>query len=104
MAGPFPLSTNLPFVAAALAFSIAQFLKLFTTQYKEKRWNYKRLVGSGVMPSSQSATGAAVAVAIGLQERTGGSLFALATILASVNLERFNMISHWITNSTICWK
>ncbi|ONK69892.1 uncharacterized protein A4U43_C05F27940 [Asparagus officinalis] len=36
------------------------------------------------MPSSHSATVAALAVAIGLQEGTGGSLFALATILASV--------------------
>ena len=28
---PLPLSTNFPFVSALLAFSIAQFLKLFTT-------------------------------------------------------------------------
>jgi len=36
------------------------------------------------MPSSHSATVAALAVAIGLQEGTGGSLFALAAILASI--------------------
>lgn len=42
------------------------------------------MLGSGGMPSSHSATVAALAVAIGLQEGTGGSLFALSAILASV--------------------
>ncbi|KAJ6803734.1 uncharacterized protein M6B38_189800 [Iris pallida] len=79
-----PLSTNLPFVSALLACFIAQFLKLFTNWYKEKRWDSRRLFGSGGMPSSHSATVVAVAVAIGLQEGTGGSSFALATTLASV--------------------
>ncbi|KAJ6800859.1 uncharacterized protein M6B38_202350 [Iris pallida] len=87
-AGPSPpvssLSTNLPFVSALLAFSVAQFLKLFTNWFKEKRWDSRRLFGSGGMPSSHSATVVALAVAIGLQEGTGGSLFAVATILASV--------------------
>nr|AAT08699.1 unknown [Hyacinthus orientalis] len=81
---PLPLATNLPFVSALLAFSIAQFLKLFTTWFKEKRWDSTRLLGSGGMPSSHSATVTALAVAIGLQEGTGGSLFALAAILASI--------------------
>ncbi|WOK92550.1 hypothetical protein Cni_G01241 [Canna indica] len=78
------LSTNLPLVSAVLAFSIAQFLKLFTTWYKEKRWDSKRLLGSGGMPSSHSATVAALAMAIGLQEGIGSSSFALAIILASI--------------------
>lgn len=81
---PLPLAMNLPFVSAILAFSIAQFLKVFTTWFKEKRWDSRRLLGSGGMPSSHSATVAAVAVAIGLQEGTSGSLFALAAILASI--------------------
>ncbi|KAM0938054.1 hypothetical protein DsansV1_C23g0174161 [Dioscorea sansibarensis] len=81
--GPLPPS-NLPLVSAFLAFSIAQFLKLFTTWFKEKRWDSRRLVGSGGMPSSHSATVTALAMAIGLQEGTGASSFAIAVILASI--------------------
>eukprot|EP00262_Sarcandra_glabra_P020480 TRINITY_DN815_c1_g1_i1.p1 TRINITY_DN815_c1_g1~~TRINITY_DN815_c1_g1_i1.p1 ORF type:complete len:172 (+),score=28.73 TRINITY_DN815_c1_g1_i1:258-773(+) len=82
-----PLSTattNLPLISAFLAFAVAQFLKVFTTWYKEKRWDTKRLLGSGGMPSSHSATVTALAVAIGFQEGTGGSSFALAVVLASI--------------------
>ncbi|XP_010921364.1 uncharacterized protein [Elaeis guineensis] len=78
------LASNLPLVSAFVAFSLAQFLKLFTTWFKEKRWDSRRLLGSGGMPSSHSATVAALAVAVGLQEGTGSSSFALAVILASI--------------------
>ncbi|KAH0897236.1 hypothetical protein HID58_046804 [Brassica napus] len=50
----------------------------------EKRWDLKRLVGSGGMPSSHSATVTALAMAVGLQEGFGGSLFAMAFILTSI--------------------
>ncbi|XP_008799229.1 uncharacterized membrane protein YuiD [Phoenix dactylifera] len=78
------LASNLPLVSAFFAFSLAQFLKLFTTWFKEKRWDSRRLLGSGGMPSSHSATVVALAVAIGLQEGAGSSSFALAVILASI--------------------
>ncbi|CAL9128998.1 unnamed protein product [Musa textilis] len=81
---PPSLSSNLPLVSALLAFSIAQFLKLFTTWYKEKRWDSKRLLGSGGMPSSHSATVAALAMAIGLQEGLNSSSFALALTFATI--------------------
>lgn len=55
-----------------------------TCRYREKRWDPKRLVGSGGMPSSHSATVTALAVAIGLQDGTGSSSFALAVVLATV--------------------
>ncbi|XP_074310896.1 uncharacterized protein LOC141646826 isoform X2 [Silene latifolia] len=53
-------------------------------RYKEKRWDSKRMLGSGGMPSSHSAGVSALAVAIGFQEGTGGSAFALAVILACI--------------------
>uniref|UniRef100_A0A7N1A837 Acid phosphatase/vanadium-dependent haloperoxidase-related protein n=1 Tax=Kalanchoe fedtschenkoi TaxID=63787 RepID=A0A7N1A837_KALFE len=81
---PFLSPPNLPLLSAFLSFALAQFLKLFTTWYKEKRWDSRRLLGSGGMPSSHSATVTALAVAIGLQEGTGGSAFAIAVVLASV--------------------
>ncbi|XP_042377564.1 uncharacterized membrane protein YuiD-like [Zingiber officinale] len=83
--GPPPtLSSNIPLLSAVLAFSVAQFLKPFTTLYKEKRWDSRRLLGSGGMPSSHSATVAALSVAVGLQEGIGSTSFALAVILASI--------------------
>ncbi|BBN09299.1 uncharacterized protein MPTK1_4g18640 [Marchantia polymorpha subsp. ruderalis] len=52
--------------------------------YKEKRWDVKRLLGSGGMPSSHSATVMALAVAIGLRDGPGSSMFAIALVLAAV--------------------
>ncbi|GAV69704.1 DUF212 domain-containing protein, partial [Cephalotus follicularis] len=78
------LPNNLPLVSAFLAFAIAQFLKLFTTWFKEKRWDSKRMLDSGGMPSSHSATVTALAVAIGLQDGTGGPAFAIAVVLACI--------------------
>ncbi|WRX29464.1 Protein of unknown function DUF212 - like 5 [Theobroma cacao] len=50
----------------------------------EKRWDTRRMLGSGGMPSSHSATVTALAVAVGLQEGIGGSAFAVALVLACV--------------------
>ncbi|KMZ62582.1 Acid phosphatase/vanadium-dependent haloperoxidase-related protein [Zostera marina] len=81
---PPTISTNLPLISACLAFAIAQFLKLFTTWYKENRWDSKRLLGSGGMPSSHSATVAALSVAVALQDGAGSSAFAISLVLAAI--------------------
>ncbi|KAL6957949.1 hypothetical protein U1Q18_043610, partial [Sarracenia purpurea var. burkii] len=52
--------------------------------YKERHWDIKKLVGSGGMPSSHSATVTALAVAVGFRDGFGGSLFATAMTLAFV--------------------
>ncbi|XVE78429.1 hypothetical protein DITRI_Ditri13aG0144300 [Diplodiscus trichospermus] len=78
------LPNNLPLLTAFLAFALAQFLKLFTNWFKERRWDSKRMIDSGGMPSSHSATVTALAVAIGLQDGTGGPAFAIAVVLACV--------------------
>ncbi|XP_021758988.1 uncharacterized protein LOC110723890 isoform X2 [Chenopodium quinoa] len=75
---------NFPLVSALLAISLAQFLKIFTSWFKEKKWDSRRMLSSGGMPSSHSAGVSALAVAIGVQEGTGGSAFALAVVLACV--------------------
>ncbi|XP_028078253.1 uncharacterized protein LOC114280111 isoform X1 [Camellia sinensis] len=75
---------NLPLLSAFLACALAQFLKPFTTWIKEKRWDSRRMVASGGMPSSHSATVTALAMAVGLQEGTGGAAFAIAVVLACV--------------------
>ncbi|PKA61485.1 hypothetical protein AXF42_Ash014402 [Apostasia shenzhenica] len=81
---PLPYSANVPLISAFLAFSVAQLLKLFTTWFKEKKWDSRRLLSSGGMPSSHSATVTALAMAIGLQDGADASSFALAAVLASV--------------------
>ncbi|KAI9094277.1 hypothetical protein K1719_021347 [Acacia pycnantha] len=78
------LPSNLPLLSAFIAFALAQFLKIFTTWYKERRWDSKRMLDSGGMPSSHSSTVSALAVAIGLQEGTGSPAFAVAVVLACV--------------------
>ncbi|KAL2547177.1 Acid phosphatase/vanadium-dependent haloperoxidase-related protein [Forsythia ovata] len=76
--------SNYPLLSALIAFALAQSFKLILSWYKERRWDLKQLVGSGGMPSSHSATVVALTVAVGLQEGFGGSLFAIALILACV--------------------
>ncbi|XP_057485024.1 uncharacterized protein LOC130771434 [Actinidia eriantha] len=76
--------TNYPLISALIAFAMAQFIKFFTSWYKERRWDPKQLIGSGGMPSSHSATVTALVVAVGFRDGVGGSLFATASILACV--------------------
>ncbi|XP_038902034.1 uncharacterized membrane protein YuiD [Benincasa hispida] len=82
---PAPLlASNLPLLSAFLAGAIAQFLKLFTTWYKERKWESKRMLDSGGMPSSHSATVTALAVAIAIQDGSGGPAFAIALVFACI--------------------
>lgn len=76
--------TNFPLISALVAFALAQVIKVFTTWYKEKRWDLQQLVGSGGMPSSHSAIVTALAAGIGFHDGFGGSLFAAALVLACV--------------------
>ncbi|KAG2316052.1 hypothetical protein Bca4012_066896 [Brassica carinata] len=75
---------NLPIFSAFLALALAQFLKVFTNWYKEKRWDSKRMLSSGGMPSSHSATVTALALSIGLEEGAAAPAFAIALVLACV--------------------
>ncbi|KAG2269448.1 hypothetical protein Bca52824_064003 [Brassica carinata] len=80
----FSIFTNKPSLLSRYNFhshSIHQ--TLFTSWYRERRWDLRQLLGSGGMPSSHSST-VTLAVEIGLQEGFGGSHFAITLILASV--------------------
>ncbi|KAL8088054.1 uncharacterized protein LOC141698294 [Apium graveolens] len=78
------LPYNIPLLSAFLACAIAQFLKLFTTWYKEKRWDSKKMLDSGGMPSSHSSTVMALVVSVGLQDGSASPAFAIAVVLACV--------------------
>ncbi|KAL8249952.1 hypothetical protein R6Q59_006820 [Mikania micrantha] len=79
-----PVYMNYALISALIAFALAQSIKVFITWYKEHRWDPKRFLGSGGMPSSHSATVTALAVAVGLHDGIGSSTFATALILACV--------------------
>ncbi|MCO5548665.1 hypothetical protein L7F22_002124 [Adiantum nelumboides] len=78
------LFANKPLMAALLGFTVAQSLKVFTSWYKEKRWEAKKLLDPGGMASSRAATVMGFAVTIGLKDGLGGSLFAISLVLAIV--------------------
>ncbi|XP_078164646.1 uncharacterized protein LOC144559493 isoform X1 [Carex rostrata] len=77
-------ASNLVLACALLAFFASQLLKLIVSWLKEKRWDSRRFLVSGGMPSSICATVAALATAIGLQEGAHTSAFALALVFASI--------------------
>ncbi|XP_054787053.1 uncharacterized protein LOC129293237 [Prosopis cineraria] len=81
---PSSIIANYPLISAFVAFVVAQSTKFFSVWFKERRCDLKQLVGSGGMPSSHSATVTALAAAIGFQEGLGGSLFAIALLLACI--------------------
>ncbi|KAJ3702393.1 hypothetical protein LUZ61_006098 [Rhynchospora tenuis] len=77
-------ASNLVLACALLAFFAAQLLKLIFSWLKEKRFDSRRFLVSGGMPSSICATVAALATAVGVQEGARTSAFALALIFASI--------------------
>ncbi|WP_018466843.1 divergent PAP2 family protein [Calidithermus timidus] len=78
------LLSNQVLWTALLATALAQILKLFIYYYIERRWEWERLMETGGMPSSHSATVVALAVGIGMSEGWGSTLFAVAVVLASI--------------------
>lgn len=69
---------------AILASVFAQLLKLFIYYLVERRWEWERLAETGGMPSSHSATVAALATGLGITEGLGSPLFAIAVVLATI--------------------
>ena len=67
-----------------LAWAIAQILKVLLVLITEKRFDLKRFIGSGGMPSSHSAVATACAASIGKIYGTVSPLFALACVVALV--------------------
>ena len=70
--------------AAALAWAIAQGLKVILTLIISRRFDASRMFGSGGMPSSHSALVCALVTVIGFQDGFSSSVFALALCFACV--------------------
>lgn len=71
-------------VASVLGWLVAQLLKTGIYMYLNKSFVSERLVGSGGMPSSHSATVCALSTAAGIQYGLDSFPFAVCTILAII--------------------
>lgn len=78
------LLQNNIFVLAALGWLIAQVLKTIIHLFFTKKFVAERLVGSGGMPSSHSATVCALATATAYEYGSSSFEFAIALILAII--------------------
>lgn len=75
---------NRIFVSAALGWMVAQVLKTIIHMILTKQFVAERMVGSGGMPSSHSATVCALATATGMECGTGSPEFAITIMLAII--------------------
>ena len=78
------LVSNVVFMAAATGWLVAQILKTIIYAFINKSFDAERLVGSGGMPSSHSATVCALATAAGIRYGGGSFQFAVSAILAII--------------------
>lgn len=75
---------NYLFVSSATAWFIAQFFKLFTDFYKNKKFTWDSFFASGGMPSSHSSSVCALTTACLIQFGVGSSQFAISGVLALI--------------------
>lgn len=78
------LLSNRIFITAATGWLVAQILKTIIHIILSKEFSPERLVGSGGMPSSHSATVCSLATAVYFEYGAAGFEFAMAAIFAIV--------------------
>ncbi len=78
------LLDNLPLISAVTATLAAQVLKVILVLLTERRWAFDRMLETGGMPSSHSATVTALAITIGMVEGFDSTIFALAIVFAGI--------------------
>ena len=71
------------YVPLVVWFCIQSF-KVIYELFKTKKFNFKRIIGAGGMPSSHSAVVTCLATLVGKAEGTDSIMFAMATIFALV--------------------
>lgn len=78
------LFSNKMLIAALCGWFVAQFLKVIFVLMKDKRFDVRRFVGSGGMPSSHSAFVIALTTSVGYEEGLASAAFAICVVLAFV--------------------
>ncbi len=78
------LFSNKMLISAVLGWFAAQFLKVIFVLIREKKFDVRRFVGSGGMPSSHSAFVIALTTAVGYETGLNSAPFAICVVLAFV--------------------
>ena len=77
-------ANNQIMLCALLSWFIAQVLKIPTCLITEKRLDWKRILGSGGMPSSHTSFVVSLTIMVGAMEGFGSALFAVSFTLAAI--------------------
>ena len=80
----FLIFRNKIIIIALITWTLNQSLKLIIFYITEKKWDIRRFVGAGGMPSTHSALSICVATTIGIKEGWESPLFALAIVIAFI--------------------
>lgn len=67
-----------------IAWFIAQFYKVATTIFIDKKLNIRRIFETGGMPSSHSSTMSALSTSIGIAYGTQSAIFAISFVFAGI--------------------
>lgn len=79
------LITNYYLISAMGAWLLAQILKIFTGFFKEQKFSVKTMLfGTGGMPSSHTATVAALSTACAIGEGFDSAIFAISVVLTVI--------------------
>jgi acid phosphatase family membrane protein YuiD len=76
--------TNKALMAAFIAWSVAQVIKVPLEYFLHHEWNWHLLLSAGGMPSSHSALVTGVTMTIGQTQGYGSPLFALALVTSTI--------------------
>ena len=80
----YSLLGNKALITALLGWLIAQVLKVIIVRIKDKRFDLRRIVGSGGMPSSHSSFVTALSTAVAFETGLESPLFAACFVLSFV--------------------
>jgi uncharacterized protein len=78
------VSWNPPLLLAVFAMITAQAFKFASVLVVRRRVDFRRLVGTGGMPSSHAASVTALSVAVGLEQGWNSTVFGVAAYLSLV--------------------
>ena len=80
------ITHNRIFIITLAVWFLAQVAKVVVGFFKEKRFNFRWLIGTGGMPSSHAAGASAMATCVGLDQGFGSAIFAVAASFAMVTM------------------
>ena len=80
----FLIFQNKVFLATLLGWVTAQSIKIAINSIKEKRFNFRWVIGTGGMPSAHSSGVMSLATAVGIQQGFDSAIFVITMVFAVV--------------------